>query len=331
MRVASWIVLGGMVMALAGSTVARAACPDALCDCIGAAQNFDVLASDNLTISFGKISYSGYSYRVPVSVSAPSCGRVATIAGADDAFTEVGDIVALATSGIGIKFKAVKISGVVDPGTEVIGDVATGGSTVIGQDLAILDGGPPDTSGTHPLLASCNQAISDLTTNAGILAALTPDQSPLKILANNGSDGPVVLDAGPGRTVISSPSVVVSPRKVSGYPEGSELTINMDADATLVVINTPKLSVGTQCAITVSGPGADPSRVVLNVTSTKGVKIGKEASIDPVVLAMQSAVTVNPTAETSSIYGRKTTVRGAEVGGVLSCSPSGAFLDDATF
>jgi hypothetical protein len=30
----------------------------------------------------------------------------------------------------------------------------------------------------------------------------------------------------------------------------------------------------------------------------------------------------------SSLYGRKVTIKGAQVGGILECSPSGSFVDD---
>ena len=63
------------------------------------------------------------------------------------------------------------------------------------------------------------------------------------------------------------------------------------------------------------------------MTSPSGVRISQSASVEPVILAPQSTVTVLATAGASNVYGKKVVIKGAQVAGVLTCSPSGAFLD----
>jgi hypothetical protein len=258
------------------------------------------------------------------------CALSAIVGGdAEEALTTVGNVAARAGAGLlGIRFKAVKIYGVLDPGSQV-NDVVTGGGSVINPQLAVIDG-VIDTTGVHPLASRCAQGAIDVASAGTTLGGLTPTQTFEKLLANGGEETPLVVTAGPGLNVINATiEVGVVPKKVSGYPEPSELIIDMDPATTLVVINTPKLRVGKQCIIGVEGAGADPAKVVINVTSLKGVKLSQEADVQPVVLAPLSAVTVGQAVTSSSVFGRKVTVKGAEVGGILACSPSGAFLDGA--
>src|SRR5437764_15348757 len=87
-------MLGLSLPGLAGATCAT------VCDCIGAAKDFDALASDQLVVSFGKVSPSGSAYRVETNVDGAVCGQLDTLTGsADEAVTSVGDVVAPAGAG----------------------------------------------------------------------------------------------------------------------------------------------------------------------------------------------------------------------------------------
>jgi len=324
-------ILATILLGLSQARPAAAVCAN-MCDCIGAAKDFDALANDKLVVSFGKVSVSGSAYRVETDVDGAVCGNLDTLVGAaDEAETSVGDVVGRSGPGTtAIKFKGVRVYGELDPGVTVNGDVATGGGSVVNASLAIIEGNPdPDVSGNHPLVGSCRQGLSDLQTNSTELATLPATASIGVVVAKGGEEDVTVITTQPGVNIIHSDGIKVTPKHVSGYPEGSELTIDMDANATMVVINTPKLSVGKQCQITLTGPGADPQHVVINVTSKSGVKLSQESNVEVAILAPQSTVTALAAAEVSNLYGNKVTIKGAAVSGNFGppCSPSGAFLE----
>src|SRR5262245_34598586 len=129
------MLVSGIVLASGG--MARAVCPDTLCDCLGAAVSFDGLANGTLTVKYGKRSVSGSSYRTETDVAGAVCGQIATLTGdAEEGPVSVGDVVGRAASPLtAIKFKGVRVSGIVDPGVEVGGVVATGGGLVANPQL----------------------------------------------------------------------------------------------------------------------------------------------------------------------------------------------------
>jgi hypothetical protein len=316
------------LLAVLGPTAARAACPDTLCQCLGTAKNYTAVSATNLTVAFGKISASGYSYKVETDVEGTVCGAGPTtlLGSAEEAPTVLSDVVGKLTIENAIKVKGVKSYGVLDPGVEVNGDLVTGGGAIVNPQLAIVDGAI-DTTGTHPLVGDCTNAQNDVAQTATTFDGLTATQTLPAVVAKGGEEGPFVITTAPGLNVIDAESIKVAPKGVSGYPEGSELTIDMDAAATLVVIRTPKLSIGKLCLVSLTGAGANPERAIFYVNSMKSAKVSQEAVVEPAILAPLSTVTVLGGAEASNVYGRKVTIKGAQMTSAFVCSPSGAFLD----
>jgi hypothetical protein len=311
-----------------------AACPAAICDCLGAARSFSATASDLLRIRHGAVLEDGYLYRLAAGIDGRSCARQAVAAGAPDAVTEIGDLILLAPVGeIAARFRSVRVYGyAAEPGVSITGDLVTAGGSIKRPELALVSG-TTDTTGGHSSIASCQQAVSDAEQAANTLAGLAPTEPSLgNLLVKTGSSGPLVVSVGTGVSVLSATAIVVRPKREYGYAEGSELAVDMPVGATAVVINTPKLSVGSRCTISVTGPGANPASVVINVVGGRGVRVAKEAIVEPAILAAASTIGARPQAQVSNVFGRKVVARGANVMDLLGCpaSPSGAFLDPAT-
>lgn len=96
---------------------------------------------------------------------------------ADIDFDLGADLVALATTGTAVRFAPFFRTEFGDyPSYFVSGELITGGGGVVGLEFTELRSGPPDTSGTHPLLAECRQAFTDALAASARFAALPPTQ-----------------------------------------------------------------------------------------------------------------------------------------------------------
>jgi choice-of-anchor A domain-containing protein len=319
------------VLAVSGAAAAPVDCPTDLCACLGEASSFDVVAGASLKSKTGKERSSGYSYPIATTIADAVCAESATVSGRSDAVTTFGDTTLVAPTGTAASFKAAKVYGGVEPGTLIEGDLVTGGGTIKGAE-AVTVTGATDTSGTHPEVSHCGQAMSDAASASATLAALEPTQDLGEIDANGGGASPFVITAGPGVNVIRTPAIYVKPIKVSGYQEGSAVVVEMDAETDAVIIDTAKVSVGQLCEISLAGDGADPSRVVINVSGTGAIKVSKGAIVEPMILAPDGKISVRDGSQASNLYARNVSLKGAEVGGMVDCaSPNGAFLDPTTF
>lgn len=320
-RLPSLLLLTAMLLP-AGPTLG--ACPANLCDCLGTAGTFSAVASGRIKAKTSKLRVSGSPYEVPMTILGDSCATLGQFGGTSDVPAETGLLAFLfAGPGTAVKFQARKFYGVLEPGVYVHGDVATGGGAILGVDATIIDG-VSDTTGTHPSISRCQQAPPAVAAAAAALAALTPTVSLGKLLVRGGSDNPYVITTGPGVTVASAERIGVKSARVDGYPDGSELDIQVDSATEAFVINTPKLAIGKLCTITAS----DPTKVIINVTGPGGrVAIDNDAVVDVPVLAPERKITVGANATTGNLYGKDVQVKGGNVAPTLFCSPSGAFLD----
>ena len=303
------------------------ACPDNLCDCLGAAGTFSVLASGRMKAKTSKVSVSGSPYQVPMEILGDACMTLGQFGGDSDVPAETGLLAFLfAGPGPAVKFQAKKFYGVLEPGVYVHGDVATAGGTILGLAATIIDG-TPDTTGSHPSVGRCQQGAAAVGSASAALAALTPTVTLGKLIVKGGSGTPYVITAGPGVTVATAERITVKAARVDGYPDGSEIDIETDSATQAFIINTPKLAVGKLSTITAT----DPTKVIINVTGPGGrVAIDNNASIDVAVVAKDRKITVGANATTGNLYGKDVQVKGGSVAPTLYCSPSGAFVDRDT-
>jgi hypothetical protein len=304
--------------------VALAVCPDSLCDCLGSAGTFSTVASTKVKVAIAKVSSSGSAYKIPAQIVGDTCAAEGQFAGDAEAPVETDSLLLLAPApDKAVKFKAKKFYGILEPGVFVHGDVGTAGGSVLNAEAAVIDG-VIDVTGTLPAVARCQQAQLDLATAASTLGGLTPTMSLGSVQAKGGGDAPTIITAPPGVTVATADSIQVKAAKVDGYPEGSEIDIEMDSATEAFIINTPTLKVGKFCTITAT----DPTKVIINVVGPGGrVGIDANAVIDVAVLAKDRKITAGADAITGNLYGIGVQVKGANVASTLACSPSGAFID----
>jgi hypothetical protein len=295
-------------------------CPDDICACIGTARQFDVLGSKGLTLRPGRkviVDYGyQYSIRIPSVVGGNACGLKAAVVGAPDAQTEiVGDLVLLATVGTVGRFRALKALGFEGSATVISGDLATTGGSIIGGPTIDV-GGSIDTTATHRGLPICRRAEADLKTASAFLADLPATQDLGVVEVTGGASNPFTITTGAGLNVINASEIAIGPL-TKGDP--SELIINMQAGVGSVILNTGKLSVGTACRISLAGPGADPSKVLINVWDNSKVKVLPAATVEAAILAVGS-INVRSDATVSNLFGRRVSLTGAQAIG-LACSP----------
>jgi cysteine-rich repeat protein len=292
-------------------------CPADFCDCLDSAALFDVVGT-LVDIAPDKLSYSGYSYPIGAETTGGVCALTGKFAGKADAETAIGtDLVA--TSGVGttaLKVKGYKLYGDPMPGLAVGRDLVTGGGIV--KDLAAtVVAGATSLTGTHPLVATCTDALTDAQAASNLFKALPANQTLDKIVVPGGED--VRIDAGPGIYVIAATSIQVKSFKDYDEFEGGTLTIGVAPETDAVIINVEKgISLSQGAGIVVDGA---PERVILNVHNGFGkVKVSAESVVDPAILAPGGKMQVKRFAESGNLIGgAKTQVKGAVLEDVLGC------------
>ena len=319
------------VLIVAASTAqgaARPDCPDDVCTCLGQAAKFDVVAGRSVKGRAAKVSASGSSYVIPAGITGRACADTAAFGGSSDDPDTVSELVVTAPGGIAASFKAKKIYGTIDPGTQIDGDLATGGGAIKGL-AAVSVGGAIDTSGTHADVAICGQAMADIQSASAMLAGLAPTQDLGSVSVTGGSGSPTTIVAGPGVNVINTTGIRLKAARASyGYRDGSQLLIDMAAGTDSVIINTGKLSVGAECQVSVTGDGGDPSRIIINLVGKGSAKISKNATVDAMILAAGGKIGVRSGSQVSRLFSGAVSIKGAQAGGLATaCSPSGAFVD----
>jgi hypothetical protein len=308
------------LLAATSFTRAHAACPGDVCDCLGTAKQYDVVALQGLKIKRGKIPASGYAYYTPTFISGPVCAPTVLSGGAYYDPHSLDDTTASGSVGTVAKFKSKGYAGYNGYATAIEGDLATGGGGISGEDFVFV-AGTTDTTGTHPGVAPCAQVLASLPALNATLGALPATQTLGSQVFRDGSYHAINV-TGPGIHVIFMSDLKLSAKTYDGYAQPTELEIVVDPAATSVIINVGRLQIGHSCFVY-----GDPTKVLINVTGM-AAKIGRESSLELPVLAPLASVKVDAfTSLLAPIYGRKVLLKGPETENT-GCSPSGAFVDE---
>ena len=310
-------------LALAGPSHVAAVCPNDLCECLGEAANFRVVSADKMTVGSGNVVSSYYPFMIGTfvldNVEANVCGgttALLTEPGRD--YTEIeGDLYVL--EGPGRTAIRGRILGPESyPGqTSVVGakNIATGGGSIVGPVAAI---NTIDTTGTHPGLTRCAQAIADIQSASQTFAGLTPTQTLGAVIFDDGEQHDIAV--GPGVNVLSASKLIVKPKKVSrSYLRGTTLQLTLDPATESVIINASSLYVGRNCGIVVFG---DPTKVVINIVGPgAGPSSGQDAYVAPAILAPERMVRIGPRGDARAVYGKKVLLRGPYVSQAYNACP----------
>jgi hypothetical protein len=287
---------------------AYAACPQNLCDCLGAATAFTVVGANDLLLRQGFVNSYGYPEISGTGIHGDVCGPKALASGQPSSGqrTDMDNLSVLAGPGeLAARFVTYDPQGIGTPGVRVPGVVATGGGSLDGAVTA----GSIDTTGTHPSIAACQQAVSDIQTASANLAALAPTQTLGKVVLRGET---LDLYVGPGVQVINAESITMRPKRLyaGGFPHFAEIMVHPQAGTEAVIINTGKLSMGGDCAFYYSG---SPKKMIVNVPGPgRTVKIALYNSIDVPILAPERTVKVG-VAVIANIYAGKVMLRGSEL------------------
>ena len=298
------------------TSTCRLPCPADLCACLGSAARFDMMGS---TVDLGaqSVSEEGESYFLE-SATGSICAVTGKFDGDLDAATDVGgDVVVTESIKYAATFKTFNIEGAAQTGTFIAGDLVTGGGAA--KDIQRVEiQGVYDRTGTHPEVALCQQARTDVPAGSAVLASLTPTSTLPSIEIDDGEVHPI--NAGAGVHVINVPSITLKPaRNEDGEPVPSNLQIVLAPDTETVIINVAgNVTLGEECAITVDG---DVASVVLNLHGKKPkLKLKELAFIEPAIVAPRLKPLSAEGVELSNLLTlTKLKLRGSGVFDVLGC------------
>lgn len=304
-----------MLLFLAGTQTAYGDCPDDVCDCVGAAGDFALLATQ-AKIRHGVISESGYGEPFPTYVETSVCASIAQVGGKVGGETEIAENALFAApSGIAVKFTGSMSYGEYYTGAYIAGDVATGGGSIDGASFAEIDG-EIDSTGAHPLIPECTQALADAVTGSATLAALPPAQRLGDLLIRDGASYDITVGSGEV-SVIEIDKLILKPLKMYGYAYSSTLNINLDGTNS-VIINAKKLTVGASCQILVHG--GDLEDVIINVARTgPNVRIARDAVVAAPILAPQRKIVAAVNSSCTNLFASKLIVKGAAIRETMFC------------
>jgi len=295
------LALAALAVSSATPELAWAACPQSLCDCLDEAGGYRVVASEHVTAGVGMVRDFDYRFQIgTIILNGDVCATTAFLAEPANDYTEIdGNLYALAGPGtVAIKAK------VFGPASgDSVGAVtnATGGGSIFGPIA-----GAVDTTGTHPGIASCQEAISDVQAASQLLAFLAPTQALGDIRIYDGSV--VQINAGPGVNVFSAGRIALKARTIGFSIESSIVKIVLDPATEAVVINAASLFVGKNCGIRVVG---DERKVLINLPFAGPTSlIQEDAVVDAGVLAPYRVVRVGSRTELNAAYGRRVLLKG---------------------
>jgi cysteine-rich repeat protein len=296
--------------------LANEGCPYNLCDCLGQAGNFAVLAT-KLKEKSAKFKIFGEQEVVGSLIDGSMCIETGKLAGIFEAQAEItGDLLFRTGSGEEAgKFKGYKAGDTVEAGVLLQGDLATAGGTLRGLDQVQVSG-VTDLSGSYPGMSGCLAAPIDASSASASFAAMLPVQ---QTYGKFKTVEDVTLVAGPGITVFNFDSIALKSTAEDGEVYGAYLTIEQNPFSVAIILNVAKnVIVGTGGGIVTDGP---PELVLLNVHGAKTkVKIGKEAFVDVPILAPNAKIKVGREAFVANILGGPLSLQGVEVVDELSCS-----------
>jgi hypothetical protein len=306
-------VLAALLLSAALPLTTGATCPESLCDCLGAATQFDIVAMGSVSLRPGvRCSENLCSWYG--SGTGEACAETARLFAHFDGFDDwVGgsvsrDLVLLAGPGsvagrlIGSREEPDEVA--------VYRTLATGGGRVLAPNATI---GTLDTTGTNPLVSVCRDAVDATLLVSQELAALAPTQSLGRIDLRG--DESMVIDAGPGVNVIDATSINLQPLVALGYYSAPTLFVRAAPETQSVIINTKKLKIGPFSGVEILGEDR-PFRFLINVNGRGAkVRLGLNAYTEVPLLApdrvVQLAFSVD---DSSAIFAKRVDVRGALVG-----------------
>ncbi len=292
-------------------------CPHNLCNCLGAAGDFGVIAARSLQVKEGKYSEGGESEPIENAVSGSVCSASGKF-GAKEIGTAIDGDLILTNGGpkVAATFSPIKFDGMIEPGTYVTGDVATGGGPIKGLDYLLADGSVT-VDGSNSQIANCQQGVADFQAASTFLASRPPTQTLSEIIVDTGDE--YAINLGPGVHVINVDTIKVVPAKIDGEPEPSDLAINFGPATETVIINVGKaLTVGEDCSIRVT-PGHAGS-VILNLPAAQKLSLKLGALLDPVLLAPLKTIKLPLYSSTANVYTTgKMAVTGADIEDTLQC------------
>ncbi len=297
-------------------------CPEDLCRCLPNAGKFAVVGGKVISTSWvDRID----EYVQGTAISESICGVTAKLSGRLDGELYLsGDeppfADAILTSGVGttaVRFKGYKLDKMPNAGVFIDGDVVTGGGLIQNPQYAEIDG-VTDTSGTDPRVATCQQALSELTTASATLASLPPTQTLGTIVVPVGGEASITV--GPGRQVVNVDSITI---KSGSYPYQSYLDIDLDPATTVLVVNIAKgLSIGEAGVVQVHPVAQVP--VVFNFLPGATLKVKKYVDLYVTVLAPTANIKISPYSDDDGfgdLYTTKTVnLKGADVYGYIGGS-----------
>lgn len=293
-------VAAAAAVLVALSDGARAACPDTPCDCVGGASAYRIVA-DRL-FDFDSVFYGNLCTRTAQLAEPNEDGPPEDI---------VGDLHALAGAGsVAVRGRIARQG----PGDEIVvaGALATGGGDVSGP----ISAGTLDTTGNHPGIAACDQAMDDIVAGSQMLAALTPTQTLPRLIVDH--PGVTEFPVGPGVNVIQIDGRMVLRNEAN-------LHIVLDPGTDAVVFNTRAFSMRRFSRIFVVG--GDATKVMINVAgSGPSVVATSDTWITPAIFAPERTVRIKG-ARFAALFGERVVLRQATTDFVTCPSPSGAFLD----
>jgi hypothetical protein len=322
--------VGSFSVAVAAWTIALAAPPARagfVCDQLGPHLVDFGVVTDQLISNYGPSQVPGEPWGNTVYLSA--CTRQARIKPTwFGAYYSSGDIplVATATDGAAVNFRRGLPGGQPDR-SFVDGDIVTGGGRVVGDFEPGDIEGTIDTSGTHPGVAACIQAMTDARTASEYFASLPPTRT----------FGATTVAPFDTFNLTAAPNEVIhfDSLKIQGDydPDFRQLCLestNFNISGGPAVINVDRLDIGP-CVI-VRGPST--RAVIFNVPGAgRQIRIGRGAGARVPILAPARAVSVRGTLDDQITFLGALWVRRIKMTGIssiewpLNCSASGAFLE----
>jgi hypothetical protein len=295
-----------------------ATCPENITTCLGSASEFKVVGN-RVSILYGTFSNGSRQGSV---VDGSVCATTAKMKGGRDRLTSIsGDVILLAESGTAVRFVALRDNrGTKRPGTLIDGDVITAGGSIEGSEWAGVNG-VVDTSGSHPKLDLCRQAMVDAAHAASVLGNLpaTEDLGNLTVLP---FETHTLAFTGTSAQVKSAVGMRL-------MPDDSLLGFDVADTVDSAIVNVERsVYVGYLADIDdvslTFGHGK-----VLNFPRGGKVKVATLGGVGVTTLAPQARIKVLMRGFTCELYGREVVLKGAWL--VDTClppaSPSGAFVD----
>jgi len=321
--------LGIVVAAIALSPIISpaATCPEDIRTCLGVASEFHIVAENRAFLQQGRRRPEpGVNEVFGTEVGGAVCATTAKLKGGLLSETEVaGDLILLAESGTAVRFAPTKVFGETMIRISIAGDLITAGGSISGAESVVV-GGVVDTSGTHPKLDLCRQAMIDAAQASATLGGLPAAEDLERIIAQPFEI--ITLDfTGSGAQVKRAISIKLK----SEGSDRSELYLGMDETVDSAILNVDRsVSIGTFGLLVPLVVPPDPTKQgVLNISLPGRVQVKTDGRILVTILAPQTRIRGKARTDMCQLYGYDVLLKGTDA--TRTClppaSPSGAFLD----